>query len=193
MKAKFVGGPYDGMEIDPNQLNKAAVTGGGLILPISSDLGSRMFVLMPPREIWDSIMKGENVAVPSRYDPYERKFSSEGTVFEACPEGAIEQAQRESRLKISPLAHNILSALSDTDRHAVISLVSSLDLNDFSLLPHRVLRLNSDRPVYTLQPTEKLRAFVRILDSGEIELLDIIPEETLRLFLEQSRTGSAVG
>jgi hypothetical protein len=42
--------------------------------------------------------------------------------------------------------------------------------------------------VYSLRVSPELWAFIRLLDSGGIELFDIVPEETLRLFLERSRT-----
>jgi hypothetical protein len=41
--------------------------------------------------------------------------------------------------------------------------------------------------------TPELRAFVRTVESGGMELFDIVREDTLRLFLERYRAGSKAG
>jgi hypothetical protein len=56
-----------------------------------------------------------------------------------------------------------------------------------------VVRLSADEPVYLLRLPSGLRAFIRVVDSGGIELLDIMREETLQLFLERYRAGSKAG
>jgi hypothetical protein len=47
--------------------------------------------------------------------------------------------------------------------------------------------------VYLVRVSPELRAFVRVLDSGSLELFDVMREETLRLFLERYRAGSRAG
>src|SRR5262245_33842487 len=54
MGITFVGGPYDGMEIDHTLVNRHAK-----IVPLTGDLGTRLFVFMPPRASWDAVLRGE--------------------------------------------------------------------------------------------------------------------------------------
>ena len=54
----------------------------------------------------------------------------------------------------------------------------------------QAIRLSPDKPTYLLKVSPDLRAFITVLASGDIELLDIMREETLRLFLERLQNGS---
>ncbi len=55
----------------------------------------------------------------------------------------------------------------------------------------QVVLLDPDKPVYLLNATPDLRAFMTVLGPGEVELTDIMQEKTLRMFLEANRTGKA--
>lgn len=100
----------------------------------------------------------------------------------------------EPRIKINPRAHTALSSLPERDQLAVLAAAESLQGADpASWSPERVNRLNPDKPIYLLRVSPELRAFIRVLDSGVIELFDIVSDDTLRLFLERSRPGSRVG
>jgi hypothetical protein len=76
--APFVGGPYDGMRITTEQINKF-----GHLTPVSTKRGIRLFVLLPPPEDWERLQKGE-ITIQNRVGilhPYERKFASGGAEF----------------------------------------------------------------------------------------------------------------
>ena len=47
--------------------------------------------------------------------------------------------------------------------------------------------------VYLVPVTPELRAFIRVFDRQEVELFDLVPEDTLRQFLEHQGAGSTVG
>ena len=111
--------------------------------------------------------------------------------FEASPS---REAALESRLQIHPRARTALASLPERDRLAVLAAAEALQAADPASWPHeKVDRLKPDEPVYLLRATPDLRAFLRVLDAGGIELFDIVPEETLRLFLERYRAGSRAG
>jgi hypothetical protein len=111
--------------------------------------------------------------------------------LETSPHGG---ATVGSKLQIHPRAHTALASLPEKDRMAVLAAVESLRRTDPGSWPHeKVVRLGPDKPVYLLQASPELRAFIRVLDSDVIELSDIVREDTLRLFLERYRAGSKVG
>jgi hypothetical protein len=103
------------------------------------------------------------------------------------------EANLASRLSIHPRAHTALASLSEQDQLAVLATVEALRTTDPDSWPGaKVKRLSGDQPFYLLQVSSELVAFLKVLDSGGIELFDIMPEETLRLFLERYRAGSSV-
>ena len=187
MRIKLFGGPYDGVEVDHTAINQHAS-----ILPVSGDLGTRVFVLMPPPESWDKLIRGEPAETSPLY-PYERVSTPEGPRFEWPALGGLDQALLEAKLKVHQRAQTALSTLSWDHRRAVINTVADLQKSDPESWPKQgIIRISEDKPVYLLQLRDGLRAFIRILESGEIELFDIIQEDTLRLFLERyGGVGSA--
>jgi hypothetical protein len=100
----------------------------------------------------------------------------------------------ESSVRMDPLARTALVSLSERDQLALLWTVASLANRapDF-WSREEVLRIDGEWPGYLVRATPDFRVFVRPRDSGGIELLDIIPEETLRLFLERVRAGSRAG
>ncbi len=54
-----------------------------------------------------------------------------------------------------------------------------------------MVRLEEQKPIYLLRIPPDLRAFIRILDSGELELLDVVRQEALQLFHERQRATGA--
>lgn len=95
-------------------------------------------------------------------------------------------------VEIHPRASPALAALSDKDRQAVLGTVDYLRRRDPACWPSElVVPLSADKPMYLLRVTPELRAFVTVLDSGGIELSDIVREETLRLFRERERDAAA--
>lgn len=100
----------------------------------------------------------------------------------------------ESRLTINPRARTALDTLSPKDQLEVLEAAEALRGRDPASWPNEnVVRLGPDEPMYLLRLPSDLRAFIRVVDSGGVELLDIMREETLRLFLERYRAGSKAG
>ncbi len=95
------------------------------------------------------------------------------------------------RVKIHSRARTALDTLSEADREAVLAAAESLARCDpDSWPPANVVRLGLDKPVYLLRVSPGLRAFISILASRDIELVDIVREETLQLFLEREPLGA---
>jgi hypothetical protein len=88
MKAKFVGGPYDGLELDHDQINAYCDIGS---IPADGG-GRRLFVSLPPLERWDDLVSGrvskEDKAGWGDICMYERKVKSSGVEFHAVAEMA---------------------------------------------------------------------------------------------------------
>jgi hypothetical protein len=187
MGVMFVGGPFDGTEIDHTLINKYAE-----VTPINGDLGLRLFVLMPDsREVWERMVRGEKVK-PQRLFPYERVLTAGGGFFVASPLGAFDQALLEAKLRIHERAKTALAALPDGDARRVVATAASLLKSPpDQWLKQEVLRLDDEKPVYLLRVTPELRAFVRVTERGEVELFDIVREDTLKLFEERSRDAGA--
>jgi hypothetical protein len=102
------------------------------------------------------------------------------------------QAALESSLAVHPRAQTVLSALSYWDRLKVLSAAEALQSADHASWPREeVNRLEEDKPIYLLRVSPDLRAFIRILDSGELELLDVVRKEALQLFHERQRATGA--
>jgi hypothetical protein len=126
-----------------------------------------------PPFIWVSNHNGERVL---RY-------------FEASP---AQGARLESRVTVTPRARTALASLSENDQLAVLAAAEALQGRDPAAWPRdEARRLNPDKPVYLLRVSKGLRAFIRVLDSGGIELFDIVREEALKLFLQRELPGSA--
>jgi hypothetical protein len=97
----------------------------------------------------------------------------------------------ESRLRVHPRAQTSLASLSDWDQAKVLSATESLQAsNPASWSTETVVRLGEDKPVYLVRIPPDLRAFIRIMGSGDVELFDIAREETLKLFLERERAAA---
>lgn len=96
------------------------------------------------------------------------------------------------KIKVHPRARTALASLSENDRQAVLTAAEALQAYDPAAWPRdQVSRLSPDKPVYLLRTSPELRAFIRVLESGQLELFDVVREETLRLFLERQRVSSA--
>ena len=97
------------------------------------------------------------------------------------------ESKQRYKVVINPRARTALTALSDDDRDSVRAVIEALILHDAGEWPaDRALRISEDKPVYLLRVTPDLRAFVRVSGPGaEVELLDLVREETLDLFRER--------
>lgn len=187
MGLRFMGGPYDGKEIDHALINKH-----GHPAPVYGDLGMRPFVLMPDDpSVWDRIVRGEKLKV-ERLVPYERVSS--GTIgelfFVASRPGEFERALSEAKLKIHSRAKTALDALSETDRRKVIESADTLQHTPPGNWPKEKVIPLGENGMYLLRVTPELRAFIRINDGEQIEVVDLVREDTLHLFLERQREAS---
>jgi hypothetical protein len=94
-------------------------------------------------------------------------------------------------LKIHPRARPALASLSERDRQTVLGMAYYLRRSDpASWSPDLVAPLNPEKRKFLMRVTPELRAFLTVLDSGDIELTDLVREETLRLFRERQRDAA---
>jgi hypothetical protein len=98
------------------------------------------------------------------------------------------------RINIHPRAATALSSLPERDQVEVLVAAESLLGRDPQTWPsEEAARLDPDKAVFLLRVSPELRAFVRLEEDGNLELFDILREETLRRFLERYPSGSGVG
>ncbi len=132
---------------------------------------------------------------PTDAKPYLWTINGNGSrVLEHIETSPPLQATLQPKVRVHLRAHTALTALPDWDRLQMLSKAESLQgLGPASWPEEKVIGRSADKSVYLLQVFPDLRGFLKVLDSGEIELFDVMRAETLRLFLEQSRAGSKVG
>ncbi|MBI1918890.1 MAG: hypothetical protein HYS12_29725 [Planctomycetes bacterium] len=111
--------------------------------------------------------------------------------FETTP---FREENLRFKLVINPRARTALASLPEREQWAVISAAEALRASEPASWPRgKVVALGQEKQVYLLQVSSDLRAFIRILGTDTIELFDIVPEDTLRLFLERYSSGSGIG
>ncbi len=94
-------------------------------------------------------------------------------------------------VQINPRAHTALLSLSQRERGLVLAAVDQLAKTPPAEWPADIaLRLNADNPVHLVWVSSTLRAFVRPIPKGGVEVFDLVSESTLRKFLERSKVGS---
>lgn len=187
MGIPFVGGPYDGRELDGESLY-----GRVPFERVLGDLGNRVFVLMPPPEAWD-VAGGGDASTGIQY-AYERVTTPDGQRFEWRGQGGLEEARREADLAVHPRAKTALNTFPDEFQRDVVQTVTAL----LNVPPDRwprpgVMHLLDGKPVYLVTLPRSYRAFVRVRDDGRVELFDIFREETLRQFAERYAPAGAAG
>jgi hypothetical protein len=188
MAIQFFGGPYDGRKADLAAINQYAS-----ILPVSGDLGNRVFVLMPPPTSWDELIRGASAQAGPVY-PYERVMTPEGPRFEWQSGSGLDRALLAAKLKVHPRAQTALSTLSNEARQAIVDVVVELQKVQPEKWPAQsVVRVTPDKPVYLVRLAGMLSAFVRILENGELELFDIVREDTLHQFVQRYGKVGAPG
>jgi hypothetical protein len=103
----------------------------------------------------------------------------------------VSQALARRGIQTHPRARAALLSLDKKEQEAVIEAVTRLASKPLDQWPPDLApRLAKDKPVYLLAVSSELRAFVRVADTGTVELFDIVREATLRTFLEQAKAGS---
>ncbi|MFO0863929.1 MAG: hypothetical protein U0744_04630 [Gemmataceae bacterium] len=95
----------------------------------------------------------------------------------------------DPRIVTHARAAKTFDSLSDDDRKAVIESVSRLDPDPSKWLGNNIAKI-PDKPIYLLRVTPDLRAFIRILEDGNVELFEIVREAVLQLLISQvTKTG----
>jgi hypothetical protein len=87
---RFVGGPLDGQSFDHTQINKIARA-----MPVFTESGNRQFLLMPPRDECEKVLRGEltKEQMQGSLHPYERVFTANGAVeYRDASNGSFENA-----------------------------------------------------------------------------------------------------
>lgn len=175
-KYPIFGGPYDGQVVDWIGLNRDSTP-----LPFKGDFGLRQFALVSaPGQLDGGSDDGP-------FYVYERVERPDGVRFELRSRLALDEASRQSRLKIDPRAKSALLALPDKFRQAALEVMTELDRQHPQFWAADKARKISDEPLYLVNLPDDYRAFLRVTATGQLELSDIAREETIRWFIEQYR------
>jgi hypothetical protein len=102
--------------------------------------------------------------------------------------------QPNPQLTIHARAATALTSLPENEQIEVLTAAEALLGRDPASWPHgEAARLDPDKPVFLLRVSPQLRAFIRPVEGGAVELFDIVREDTLRLFLQRYGLGASVG
>jgi len=99
MNAGFVGGPLNGQTFDHHQINALAS-----IVPVFTESGNRQFLLMPPLDQCERILRGELTKDQAQgsLHPYERAFLPGGGVeYRDASGGALDEALQSRNQPLS--------------------------------------------------------------------------------------------
>jgi hypothetical protein len=110
MVALFVGGPFDGLSFNHEQINHVAE-----ILPSWSESGHRNFLLMPSPSECTRILRGE-ITRKDCHDPrhsYEQLRKADGSVEYHDAQGAVGHAFRQQNLPLSEEQVELKKAFAD--------------------------------------------------------------------------------
>ena len=131
---------------------------------------------------------------PTHYKPFIWVANHNGDRVLKYIETLPSYAERfESTLQITSRASTALGTLSEFEQEAILAKAESLQSCAPASWPPEVVPLGLDKRVYLLKIAPDLRAFIRVLDSDEIEVFDIMRADTLNQFLELVGAGSKVG
>lgn len=98
------------------------------------------------------------------------------------------------KLTIHPWAATTLASLTVNQQMEVLTAAESLLGRDPASWPREeAARLDPDEPEFLLRVSPELRAFIGLGASGAVQLLDIVREDTIRLFLERYGLRGGVG
>jgi hypothetical protein len=180
----FVGGPYDGREIEVQLLNSPNAPG----IRVTGDLVDRFFLRMPESpDAWDRITRGEP-AVAGENGPWYEKIPEERCVLSSAE--AIEQAKREANVKALSRVEIAFTLVSAEDKKRVLRAATALQGFPPDKWPADRVRLwDKLTRLYLLDIPPELQAFIRVVGDGQIELTDLFRAETLRYWQEQYRSA----
>ncbi len=134
-------------------------------------------------------------STPQQQLPYVWVINGNGSRVLKCIESSPNRQEAlQPKFKINDQARTAFMSLPDRDQLQALLAVDALVARDpSSWRMEEAIRVGTGEPIYLVPVTSELRAFIRSRDSGEIELADVVREETLRLFLEKYRAGSKAG
>jgi hypothetical protein len=186
MELRFVGGPYDGREIEAELLGTHAS-----IQSVESGSRVRQFVLMPSPDDWARQLRGE-ATDPSPAHLYERVAAPDGPRLVYGTPDALDQARFESSVTLRPRARTALSTLEPETREAAVRTVVGLLDTPPDDWPGQVVKRDQGGWALRMVPIPGgFWAFILPQPVGRAELLDILRDDTLRLFLAQYQTAGA--
>jgi hypothetical protein len=98
------------------------------------------------------------------------------------------------KLQFNRHVQTALEALPERDRQTIRATVESIAYKQPSAWPPELVsRVSPSEPMYFVRVHPDYRAVITVSDTGRIELVDMMREDTLRQFLERSRDGRRVG
>jgi len=86
--ASFYGGPYDGLELAPDEAAQKCIP---LTIPICGV--NRFFLLLPHPDLWETVDE-RSLAEVGRLYPYERYAAAKGDAFRFVTGGEFAEAMR---------------------------------------------------------------------------------------------------
>jgi hypothetical protein len=156
--ATFVGGPLDQVRLDHNQINAVAS-----VVPVFTEAGNRQFLLMPPPDECNRILRGEATKgqIQGTLYPYERQFlPGRGVVYRYSDRGQFEEAMQPQpplspeaqarKHSFAAFANQFIEQLKNTDLNEyadVFIVYLCVDKQGRDVTPYRV----------SITPTTKVR------------------------------------
>lgn len=187
MGMKFVGGPYDGQDLDYEQVVRHAD-----LVTVSGDVGTRQFVRMPDRASWEARLRGETVGKGPQV-VYERTVGPDESHWKWISDRAFDQAQREGRVKLPLGGRSAWLFLDPRDRRAVLRKLAPLvDREPASWPQARFTSRTEDEALYAYQVPPDWLVFVKPLEGGGVELFDIMTEGTMEKYLQHAHAENTV-
>jgi hypothetical protein len=103
------------------------------------------------------------------------------------------ESNRRHQVWIHPRVRTALGSLAETDQGAVKAVADALLIGDPASWPGEQVRpLSADGSAYLLRASPDLWVYVTVAPSGDVEVSDVVRQDTLRLFLERlAATGKA--
>ena len=99
-----------------------------------------------------------------------------------------------TRVKVNRRATIAVDGLSEANRQRLMQTVEQLQGTDPSAWPtSQVVRLSGTEPVYLVRFAPDLQAFIQRTPANEIEILDLVRQETLEQFRSPGRNGGPQG
>jgi hypothetical protein len=181
MNFRFVGGPYDGLELDESEVYRL-----GAWHKVRGEFVRKTFLLMPPREDWEPLLRGES-ARNEAIVPYEFNYSESGLFYRSPSAAEYQDAIRLASIEVSSLARTNLMELPKEQSQRVLDAVAVL----LKKPPHEwfsgnVESLHDDDLTYLMRVPPDLCVFLNQSPfTGGAEIRDVMREGTLKFLSQQ--------